>query len=73
MTNWSAAKEHFPELDETTDPKFWFMLFVNRPDALHALLYDIYAITKAQEQGKGKGRRVRNIDGNLEELWSMIL
>lgn len=72
MSGWESAKEKFVEIQYTTDAKFWVRLFQDKPDALHALLYDVYAITKAQEEGKGKGRRARNMDGNLDELWEYI-
>lgn len=73
MSTWEEAKSKFTEIENTTDPQFWVKLFRDQPGALHSLLYDIYSITKAQAEGKGKGRRAKVMDGSLEELFEMVL
>ena len=53
---------------DTLDTTFWIDLFRREPEALHSLLYDIYATSKGI---LGRGRRKRMV-GNLDELWDMI-
>lgn len=73
MSSWEEAKEKFTDIEKTDDPNFWMKLFKEQPGALHSLLYDVYSITKAQQEGRGKGRRAKVMDGTLEELFEMVM
>lgn len=62
----------YPEID-LLDARGWEEFFAESPDALHHLLGEIYIITKSQAaEVKRSGRRVRTVNGNLDELWAMI-
>ena len=70
--DWDNAKRWFPE----RSVEDWVGLFDRAPHILHSILGDIYRESKAEterEEGRARiGRRPKAIDGNLEELYSMI-
>jgi hypothetical protein len=62
----------YPSTVNATE-KDWVDLFDERPDVMHSILGDIYAITKANQAVTRKpGRRPRHVNGNLDELYAMI-
>lgn len=73
--NWNNAKALYPSV-KNTDDEMWVEFFTRRPDVMHALLGDIYIVTKYDERkqaGQGRdGRRTMPRDANLNELWDMI-
>lgn len=70
--DWERAKEMYPSTVTNTEDD-WVDLFSQRPDIMHAILGDIYVITKANEAAVRKsGRRPRYINGNMDELYDMI-
>lgn len=54
--------------DDTKLVEFWVTTFVERPEILYDLLYDIYATKKGK---LGKGRR-KKMNGSLDELWDLV-
>lgn len=50
------------------DVQFWEKLFIEKPESLHTILYDIYAVHHGT---LGRGRR-KKLDGSLDELWSIV-
>lgn len=54
----------------------WIALFDRAPHVMHQILGDIFRETRAEEErlhGKARiGRRPKNIEGSLDELWEMI-
>lgn len=73
--DWDNAKALYPSVKNTED-SMWVEFFTQRPDVMHALLGDIYIVTKYDERkqrGEGRdGRRTMPRDANLDELWDMI-
>lgn len=73
--DWDNAKALYPSV-KNTDDAMWVDFFDQRPDVLHAILGDIYIVTKYDERkqrGEGRdGRRTMPRDANLDELWDMI-
>ena len=72
--DWDAAKDLYPSVKHGVEE--WVDFFDHRPDVLHAILGDIYVVTKsddAKREGRGRdGRRVMPKDANLADLWDMI-
>lgn len=72
QADYGRARAMYPEID-SLDARGWEAFFAESPDALHHLLGEIYIITKTQQaEVKRSGRRVRTVNGNLDELWAMI-
>ena len=70
--DWERAKEMYPSTTKLTESD-WVNFFTERPDAMHAILGDIFVITKAHESTvKKSGRRPKHINGSMDELWDMI-
>lgn len=71
QADWTRVAGRIPT--QTDTPEFWCKFFDERPGVLHQLLGDLYLITKAQRQADRRGgRRSRNTNGNLDELWGML-
>lgn len=74
ISDWENAKALYPSVKHGVEE--WVDFFDERPDVLHAILGDIYVVTKfddAKREGKGRdGRRVMPKDANLADLWDMI-
>lgn len=75
ISDWEQAKRQYPSTQELTE-RDWADFFTQRPDVLHAVLGDIYVVTKADEakqRGQGRdGRRPKHVNGSLTELYEMI-
>lgn len=70
--DWDRAKQMFPSTTKLEEQD-WVEYFTEHPEVVHSILGDIYVITKAdQAVVKKSGRRPRHINGNMDELWSMI-
>jgi hypothetical protein len=70
--DFERAKEMFPSTTKL-DEHDWVAYFTEHPEVVHAILGDIYVITKADRATvKKSGRRPRHINGNMDELWEMI-
>jgi transcriptional regulator with XRE-family HTH domain len=73
QADWATAAARYPVTAQTGSAQFWIDFFDERPGVLHQLLGDLYLITKAHQQADRRGgRRSRNINGNLDELWGML-
>lgn len=66
------ARAQFKERSEDE----WVELFTRAPHVMHAILGDIFRETRAEEErtrGQARiGRRPKEIDGTMEELWDMV-
>ena len=72
VANWDRAKERFPSTTKLTESD-WVDYFDEQPDVMHAILGDIFVITKAHEATvKKSGRRPKHTNGSLDELWNML-
>ena len=72
QADYQAVRQKYPAIDSLKAAD-WGGLFDERPDILHKLLRDLYAITKAQQDESRKaGRRTKHINGTLDELWDML-
>lgn len=72
QADYVGARLKYPAIDSLTATD-WVQIFHDRPDLLHKLLGDIYAITKAQQgETRKSGRRAKHINGSLDELWDML-
>lgn len=69
----ARARAMFPTTKISEDDG-WVEYYDRRPDMLKLLLGDIYRITKSNElEVKKTGRRPRAINGNLDELYDMLV
>jgi hypothetical protein len=72
QADYAGVRHRYPAVD-TLKAADWVAVFQERPDVLHKLLGDLYAITKAQQDETRKsGRRTKHINGTLDELWDML-
>lgn len=72
MADWDRAKEQYPSTTKLTESD-WVAYFDEQPDVMHAILGDIFVITKAHEATvKKSGRRPKFTNGSLDELWDML-
>jgi hypothetical protein len=72
VADWERAKEQYPSTTKLTEAD-WVAYFDEQPDVMHAILGDIFVITKAHEATvKKAGRRPKFTNGSLDELWDML-
>lgn len=72
VADWDRAKEQYPSTTKLTESD-WVAYFDQQPDVMHAILGDIFVITKAHEATvKKSGRRPKHTNGSLDELWDML-
>jgi hypothetical protein len=72
VADWERAKQNYPSTTKLTESD-WVAFFDEQPDVMHAILGDIFVITKAHEATvKKSGRRPKFTNGSLDELWDMI-
>lgn len=70
--DYDRARSSYPEIDKLA-AQDWVEFFQANPDVFHRLLGEVYIITKTRDAvGKKSGRRSRYINGNLDELWSLL-
>lgn len=74
VSDWENAKDLYPSVKHGVEE--WVDFLDRRPDVLHAILGDIFIVTRsddAKREGRGRdGRRTMPKDANLAELWDMI-
>jgi DNA-binding Xre family transcriptional regulator len=74
--NWAAARVLAPPEDYGS--KEWVEHYSQHPDILTKMLGDLYRVYKSEEEKRNGtanpagGRRKAHINGNLDELWSII-
>ena len=75
--NWGKARTLYPSAQYAARDE-WSEYFRDHPEALAQMLGDLYRVYKSEEEKrKGTsnplgGRRKAHINGNLDELWSII-
>lgn len=74
--NWAKARTLCPP--EEYGSNEWLAHYAANPDTLTAMLGDLYRVYKSEEEKRNGtanpsgGRRKSHINGNLDELWSII-